>query len=123
MTDRETVINNLSEFVDYARIRAEDRGDPDAPFHLVVYSEAVKTMSDALELLKGGWISCGDRLPEFGKNVLTYSRFGHVSDRELHKYISANGDEQLFFSPDGMKPVKDITHWMPITKPPKEGEK
>lgn len=67
------------------------------------------------------WISVKDRLPDFGTKVLTYSKFGHISDRILNKHVNANGAELLFFSPDGMQPGRDITHWMPLPEPPKEG--
>lgn len=62
------------------------------------------------------WISVKDRLPAVGEKVLTLSKFGHISDRYLHEYGGG-----LIFSPDGLKPGRDVTHWMPLPEPPKEG--
>ena len=66
-----------------------------------------------------GWISVKDRLPEVGQKVLTYSKYGHVSDRTLERHGGQNGYDVLLFSPDGMKPGTDITHWMSLSEPPK----
>ena len=62
------------------------------------------------------WISVKERLPENGERVLTLSTWAHVSDRELRTY----GDGSKRFSPDGLLPGVDITHWMPLPEPPKE---
>lgn len=62
------------------------------------------------------WIDVKDRLPEEGERVLTLSNFGHVHDRTLKRYF--NGE--YYFTPDGMKPGKDILYWMPFPEPPKK---
>lgn len=63
------------------------------------------------------WISTKERLPEIGVPVLTYSKYGHVSDRTLKQYF--NG--KVYFTPDGLTPGSDIPYWMPLPEPPKEG--
>lgn len=62
------------------------------------------------------WIRVKDRLPEVGKKVLTLDKWGHLKDRELYQF--SNGKQ--VFSPDGIEPGKDVTHWMPIPELPKE---
>lgn len=62
------------------------------------------------------WISVNDRLPETGERVLTLDKWGHIRDRELFRFKSGF----ICFRPDGLVPVKDITHWMPLPEPPKE---
>ena len=62
------------------------------------------------------WISVNDELPDVGVKVLTLSKFDHVRDRTLYNFR----DGELVFRPDGLKPGKDITHWQPLPKPPKE---
>lgn len=65
------------------------------------------------------WISAKDRLPEVGARVLTLSKWGHLSDRQLYKFESGS----LMFRPDGLAPVRDVTHWMPLPEPPEEIQK
>lgn len=64
----------------------------------------------------GEWISVKDRLPETGERVLTLDKWGHIRDRELFRFKSGF----ICFRPDGLVPVKDITHWMPMPEPQKE---
>ncbi|MBR2783031.1 MAG: DUF551 domain-containing protein [Firmicutes bacterium] len=64
------------------------------------------------------WISVKDRLPQVGEKVLTLSKFGHIFDRALQEF---SGGIKLF-SPDGLKPGRDVTHWMPLPEPPEEGK-
>ncbi len=63
-----------------------------------------------------GWISVKDRLPQVGEKVLTLSKFGHIFDRALQEFSGS-----CRFYPDGLKPGRDVTHWMPLPEPPKEG--
>ena len=60
------------------------------------------------------WISVKDRLPVVGERVLTLDKWGHIHDRALYQYMSGG----VVFSPDGMKPGNDVTHWMPMPEPP-----
>ena len=62
------------------------------------------------------WISVKDRMPEIGEYVLTLDKWGHIRDRELFMFKSGF----ICFRPDGLVPVKDITHWLPLPLPPKE---
>ena len=63
------------------------------------------------------WVSVNDNLPELGVRVLTYSKYGHMSDRELYRFR----DGTTVFRPDGMIPGKDITHWAQLPDAPEEG--
>ena len=63
------------------------------------------------------WIPVEERLPEIGERVLTLSKWGHVSDRELRKYLNGG----IYFWPDGLKPGVDVKYWMPLPDAPKEG--
>lgn len=66
------------------------------------------------------WISVKDRLPEIGKLVLTLDRWGHIHDRALYRFNSGF----MCFQPDGLIPDRHgVTHWMPLPKPPEEGDK
>lgn len=64
------------------------------------------------------WISVKDRLPEIGERVLTLDKRGRIGDREYYRFESGF----ICFRPDGLVPGKDITHWMPLPEPPKEGQ-
>lgn len=66
------------------------------------------------------WISVKDRLPpDQGKKVLVANGHGYISVFALWKKEYGNKwtwiDEQGHF-----KHTNDITHWMPLPKPPKE---
>lgn len=61
------------------------------------------------------WIRVEDEEPKIGVEVLTRDRYGNVRNRKL-KMLSG----LVLFYPDGLKPGKHITHWMPIPEPPKE---
>ena len=71
--------------------------------------------SAAAALAKNQWINVKDRLPEIGLRVLTLDKWGHIHDRSLYRFNSGF----LSFRPDGLKPGKDVTHWMPLPHPPK----
>ena len=60
------------------------------------------------------WKNCKDELPAIGQTVLTLSKYGHISDRTFRAY--QNGD--LYFTPDGMKPVQDILYWAEMPELP-----
>lgn len=66
------------------------------------------------ELENRKWISVKDNPPEEGVTVLTLSRWKHIGDRTLQTF---SGGVKLF-APDGLKPEKDITHWMPLPEQP-----
>ena len=60
------------------------------------------------------WIRVYDRLPEPGERVLTHDKWGHIHDRVLYQFV----DGCVLFRPDGLKPGKDVTHWMPLPEQP-----
>ena len=64
------------------------------------------------------WISVSERLPKDGEDVLVYWNNG----RE-HRIIPTNYDDGVWFDCifDNVMDDKNITHWMPLPEPPKEG--
>ena len=84
---------------------------------------AVKMPPDALAYLKQledsvpKWISVKDRLPEDQRSVLTVNGHGEIRIMGLW---SKRGDEWIWEHNDRMMNYNDITHWMPLTEPPKE---
>ena len=77
--------------------------------------EAAQAIADLAEL-ESEWVNVRDELPEIGKRVLTLDYLGHIRDRELYQFR----DGSIVFYPNGLKPGRDITHWMPLPEPPKE---
>lgn len=65
------------------------------------------------------WISVGDRLPDVPKNDFA-SDYVLIHDKEAGEWVAyydANGgwrDARECF------PFENVTHWMPLPKPPKE---
>jgi hypothetical protein len=67
------------------------------------------------DALGGGWVSVEERLPEVGTDVIGYS------EKKDRCFVVAYSDTyKSFFS--GQFTNDDITHWMPLPLPPKEGE-
>jgi len=58
------------------------------------------------------WIKLSDRLPEKGKEILVFSR---------GIYMATTWNGETFYERNENR-VGDITHWMPLPKPPKENE-
>ena len=70
---------------------------------------------------EGGWISVKDRLPEQRIGVLVYCpEYNNVFAGELNDYLKKG---QWYFFDDEIKhPIEEeVTHWMPMPKPPEEG--
>ena len=68
----------------------------------------------------GGWISVKDRLPESEKNVFIFTEKGCVK-RALYLNDGTSDPWYIFGNALGFS-VDTITHWMPITEPPKEDD-
>lgn len=68
------------------------------------------------------WINVKDRLPEEGKEVLTYSK---KTKKFLVDYIiefkNLNPPSYIWACRKEYEYL-DITHWMPLSEPPKESE-
>lgn len=82
----------------------------------------------------GEWISVNDRLPSLGEDVLIYAigtanGFGGQHEIAIsHRFIFRlfpwieGGNEQWSEPWRYFNANYDVTHWMPLPKPPKEGE-
>ncbi len=91
--------------------------------------EAVKAVKAVLRRLAGnypvtpdGWISCGDRMPEKGQNVLISVNFDSSLVEPL--ICSARYTGSTFRRGDAtIRPgngIEQATHWMPLPEPPQE---
>jgi hypothetical protein len=63
------------------------------------------------------WVSVKERLPEDSKKILLY----HQDGRTLFGLWS-NRKEGWYFDSFGPWEKDEVTHWMPLPEPPKEGE-
>lgn len=67
------------------------------------------------------WIKCSDRLPEINGNYLVYD--GEEIWMTSYKWHRKEGNILgfgLFFKTDPPYVSGEITHWMPLPKPPEE---
>ena len=62
------------------------------------------------------WISVKDRLPDINKQVLVYD----ANSKGLASAIIHLVNGKVCFMGYGDDLATDITHWMPLPKPPKE---
>lgn len=66
------------------------------------------------------WISVKDRLPEIGKSILIYYPYWDGDEIQVAKL---EYDEMMFdVCGEFNIRVGAVTHWMPLPKPPKDGE-
>ena len=80
-----------------------------------IYKRGVEALDAAIEALERiRWRKVGDRPPEVGEVILTRDKYGHLRDRTLKRV-----GKTMLFTPDGMEPIRHITHWMPLPEPPK----
>lgn len=63
------------------------------------------------------WISVKERLPEIGVSVLALDRFGNIHNRYMYRC----GDGGAAWTAEHLVSREDVTHWMPLPEPPKEG--
>ena len=93
----------------------------------VTYIEDIEAFDMAIEALKAQeWIPCSERPPEeIGFYFVTEQNFGRCKEAEWHEVVSHTsyyyGDgkwDDRFYLDD----VSNITAWIPLPKPYKEGE-
>lgn len=70
----------------------------------------------------GEWIKCSERMPPDGDEVLIFTRSGHISldawDEVHEDPIGMGGPTISIGHYWGAWEYEDISHWMPLPKPP-----
>lgn len=85
------------------------------------YENNEALLKDALSLLKTqepGWISVKDRMPENGKDILAYLNNGEETRIAPCNYYNGVWYDSVM---NCVCVMKDVTHWMSLPIPPKEG--
>ena len=82
--------------------------------HAADLIERLTAENAALQEKVPQWIRCKDELPQPEQAILTRDKWGHIRDRVFHKFLSG----PVLFRPDGLAPIKDVTHWMPPPEAP-----
>lgn len=77
-------------------------------------------IADVVESKRGGWISVKERLPSIHQRVLVW-----CESKTIQKHVTAC-TFMADYSGKGKGPyfsrhVRNVTHWMPLPEPPKEG--
>jgi hypothetical protein len=66
------------------------------------------------EATAGGWIACGERMPDFNRQVLAWgSTRGYYEARSKGDYMATWDEEQQEWTGNPY-----VTHWMPLPPPP-----
>lgn len=90
----------------------------------VAYVEALQIAIKALE--EPQWISCSERLPKDGRQVLVYARSTHYALAKYDEMREADGTyKKQWVTFDAWKPfytIKEVLAWMPLPEPWKEGD-
>lgn len=83
----------------------------DAMNGIAILYDALSNAENELDKFKNPWIKCSERMPELDDDG--YSEMVLVAGR--------NGSIRLnFLIDDEWSLAMEITHWMPLPKPPKE---
>lgn len=105
---REDVIKKIAEKQDKAMYGRED----------VAFYQAIKIIREeppADVQSVDRWISCKDKMPDDGVNVLIYEGNCMISlawyDKDMGYFYTCDSDYSL-----------DVTHWQPLPEPPKDGD-
>ncbi|EMC9795065.1 DUF551 domain-containing protein [Enterobacter kobei] len=67
----------------------------------------------------GGWISCSDRLPESGQNIITLNNCGGVFGGYIFKKYT-DGSYVFVDAEEEYREDDTITHWMPLPAAPQQ---
>ena len=95
---------------------------------------AEDALRERIERKNGGWISVKDRLPERPPDYFKEGHWWMVSGED---FIVADADGKVyeahwtygcsannyFWYVNSLTPLKNITHWMPLPKPPEQEDK
>lgn len=63
------------------------------------------------------WISVNDRLPNNYEEVLVASKLGNIV-----YFAWYDADISMFMGHSHMWTTREVTHWMPLPEPPKDGD-
>lgn len=63
------------------------------------------------------WISCKDRMPEYGEQVLVWDKTAIIKFYPAI-YMPYKGEEKIGLFSIGMSYAFNVTYWMPIIEPP-----
>ena len=105
-----------ANFIEGWKRAIQERGDSEASIHCMAMTMAIEALRQD-ERPKGQWIPCSERLPKIGqKCVITIHRncvYLVVSATYWTGWWWRNGEKVI---------KKDVTAWMPLPEPYKEGE-
>lgn len=82
-----------------------------------VIRETVEEVKEAHEEMRGRWIPVSERLPREYTRVIGYMAW--------HSMTAIEYQHGKWYSIDHLEPLPDeaVSHWMPLPKPPKGGDK
>lgn len=106
----ETLLNNLQERLEDARDEAIYSQTKD--FHIRLEIPEIKAI---ISLLKGGWVSVKERLPERGETIFFATEYGYVTQGFLAYDIDGVWVESFTTTE-----YANVTHWMPLPPNPTE---
>ena len=89
--------------------------DPTCPLHIAATIDQIIDYAPTVD----GWIPCSKQLPEEGEEILICVRLASGVKVEYDVCVEYDG---YLYPENGYSFGKEITHWMPLPKPPKEDE-
>lgn len=74
----------------------------------------------AADVVEQRWIPITESLPEIGQHVIAYSKVSGAVESVY--YLSYKGSHIWTEPVEEYYNYEEVTHWMPLPEPPKEGE-
>lgn len=89
----------------------------------LAFDDAKNIVQEVAEEYNGGWISCSERLPEIGQEIIVSTQNGSVYSNFYYDYTDSKDKEPCFHRWDDemwdcFKP--DVIAWQPFPEPFKE---
>lgn len=85
-------------------------------------TEVIASISDRINRVGTPvWIKCSDKLPEIDSEAICYMNNSKAYNVWILSFKETPNGNNMFFTKSGMalRPVSDVSYWMPLPKEPK----
>lgn len=90
----------------------------EAAFGIPIWQNAMEDMQIQRDVQPAPqWISCEERLPNHYEEVLVVSKLENIV-----YFAWYDADISMFMGHSHMWTTREVTHWIPLPKPPKDGD-
>ena len=117
MDEKYVKVDDIVEYCNTYSVYLQGKGQGVAQCALRYVKEFAKKNATDVQPVNQ-WISCKDKMPDDGVNVLIYTGNRMISlawyDKDMGYFYICDSDYKYN--------SLDVTHWQPLPEPPKDGE-